>query len=537
MITIAPGSSSLLAARSRRLLLGLAPLVTLLVASLVVAALLPAQNASEATAGAGPAAPADVAAATTTDGKPLDVAAPKAEPVWEFAPYRVKVYVAIGASPDLAPDLTETVGNEIVWQAEQVDLSGWVIDAETAPLTQRDAWVDGIETLELPAERADRLAFAGGFDKVIIVVVRPGTGEFRLLAREYDALTDLLGPVHQDECLYQHRLGRHAYQVMAAAFSPLTRIEDSDERTAQLLMKASGLIAGPDGSPDWVPPPTYVRDTDILMPMVKHVGRLRLDRPEIHRYEWTCLQVDHREEEIIHCNIHSLFTTPLAGRANRRHLRIAMVAKPAYETTRVVLVSRGDNPQPLSGYRVFHVDRDPATDQELPRLVAKSDWKGEVTIDGSEGIFRTLYVKNGERVLGRLPIVVGYYDRVSAPMLADDIRLRAEGIIQGLQAQFLDLVARRDVLAKRVRFRIEAKEFDGARELIEQMRELPSSEQFLLNIEQQRRLVSSKDAKEQKRIDAMFSRLTELLAKYVDNSTLQKLEQELNTAMGTAPPS
>jgi len=160
-----------------------------------------------------------------------------------------------------------------------------------------------------------------------------------------------------------------------------------------------------------------------------------------------------------------------------------------------------------------------------------------VTIDGSEGIFRTLYVKNGERVLGRLPIVVGYYDRVSAPMLADDIRLRAEGIIQGLQAQFLDLVARRDVLAKRVRFRIEAKEFDGARELIEQMRELPSSEQFLLNIEQQRRLVSSKDAKEQKRIDAMFSRLTELLAKYVDNSTLQKLEQELNTAMGTAPPS
>ena len=137
MIPIAPGSSSLLAARSRRLLLGLAPLVTLLVASLVVVALLPAQNAPEVTAGAGSAAPADVAAATTADGKPLDVAAPKAEPVWEFAPYRVKVYVAIGASPDLAPDLTETVGNEIVWQAEQVDLSGWVIDAETAPLTQR----------------------------------------------------------------------------------------------------------------------------------------------------------------------------------------------------------------------------------------------------------------------------------------------------------------------------------------------------------------------------------------------------------------
>ena len=115
-------------------------------------------------------------------------------------------------------------------------------------------------------------------------------------------------------------------------------------------------------------------------------------------------------------------------------------------------------------------------------------------------------------------------------MLSDDIRLRAEGVIQGLQSQFLDLVARREVIAKRARYRIEQKEFDGARELIDEIRGLPNIEQFTLTIEQQRRQVLSNDSREQSRIDAMFNRLIELLAKYIDDGVVGELDGELRAA-------
>lgn len=464
--------------------------------------------------------------------------------VWEFNPYKVTVWIAIEDSPLVSPTTQQEIADRVAWIAEQVDLSSWIVTAQLAPVTvdsvaMRKSMLNGLDSVTLPEAREKRIEMAPGADKVIMISVGVNSSDFEIHAREYDVLSDRLGPIQQNTCLHTHRLAQHCYQALADAFQPMARIQDSDERTATLLPRAVGLIMPPaDGNEFWVPPPTVIKDSDILIPMVRHTGRLQLNRPEVEVKAWTCLVLDHREEDEMVCTVQSMFRTPLAGRAARRQQRIALVAKPGYETTRVALVSTDPERRPLWGYRVFRVEKDPETGEEMPVLVGKTDWRGEIEINIADGMFQTLYVKNGERVLGRMPLVVGYEPRVEAPVLADDIRLRAEGVIQGLQSQFLDLVARREVLAKRARYRIEEKEFDGARELINEIRELPTSEQFTLTIEQQRRQVVSDDRREQAKIDAMFNRLIELLAKYIDDGQVEALDGELQaaeTAAGVTP--
>ncbi|MEC9116151.1 MAG: hypothetical protein VX607_04730, partial [Planctomycetota bacterium] len=114
------------------------------------------------------------------------------------------------------------------------------------------------------------------------------------------------------------------------------------------------------------------------------------------------------------------------------------------------------------------------------------------------------------------------------------IRLRAEGIIQGLESQFLDLVARREVFSARIRYRIGAGEFDGAEELLNELRDLPTREQFEDIINQQERLLQSDDTREQARINGMFTQLRTLLLKHVSDIS-GELDSELRKAREGAP--
>ena len=54
----------------------------------------------------------------------------------------------------------------------------------------------------------------------------------------------------------------------------------------------------------------------------------------------------------------------------------------------------------------------------------------------------------------------------------DQKRLEAEGAVQGLSASLLDLVARREVLAARVRHKIKLGDFPAAQVLIKDLRDL-----------------------------------------------------------------
>jgi hypothetical protein len=453
------------------------------------------------------------------------------ETVWEYSPYRVKVWIALELTPQLGPGTLSRIEDEVVWLSEQVDLSGWRMMPESAPTVWQSRILYDLSQLQLPEEAEDRKAILGDADKLIFVAIKRASNGYKVEAREYDSTTEIMGPVFSEDCWFIHRLGRQTYRAIENAFSPLARVEEANEGRATVKMRASGLIQGPQfGAEDAIAPPTYIKDSDVMIPLIKHVGRLQLDRSQIRVLDWTCLSIEQREGDLIQCKVSSMFRSPLGSRTSRRQQRYAIVAKSGGATTTIVMHSNDKDKEPLSGYNVYYVDQE----KQEPILLGKSDWRGEVTVDQTYGRFQTLYVKNGERVLSRMPLVVGYYDRVDAPVLSDEIRLRAEGIIQGLQSQFLDLVARREVYSARIRYRIGAGEFDGAEELLNELRDLPTREQFEDIINQQERLLQSDDTREQARINGMFTELRTLLLKHVSDISGQ-LDAELREAREGSP--
>ena len=110
--------------------------------------------------------------------------------------------------------------------------------------------------------------------------------------------------------------------------------------------------------------------------------------------------------------------------------------------------------QPLVGYEVYSR---PPEDEQSTELIGRTDWRGELWIErDARQPIQLLFVRNGQQLLGKLPLVPGDQPLLVAPLRDDELRLEAEGFLLGVQENLVDLVARREVLAVRIRREIEA---------------------------------------------------------------------------------
>ncbi|MEC8570776.1 MAG: hypothetical protein VXY82_06895, partial [Planctomycetota bacterium] len=117
------------------------------------------------------------------------------EEVWEYSPYRVKVWVALELTPELGPGTLARINKEIVWLSEQVDLSGWRVTPEAVPVAWQSRILQDLDALTLPEKAEDRLKELGDADKLIFVGVKKDGQGYRVTSREYDGTTEILGPV------------------------------------------------------------------------------------------------------------------------------------------------------------------------------------------------------------------------------------------------------------------------------------------------------------------------------------------------------
>ena len=89
------------------------------------------------------------------------------EEVWEYSPYRVKVWVALELTPELGTGTLARIKKEIVWLSEQVDLSGWRVTPEAVPVAWQSRILQDLDALTLPEKAEDRLKELGDADKLI----------------------------------------------------------------------------------------------------------------------------------------------------------------------------------------------------------------------------------------------------------------------------------------------------------------------------------------------------------------------------------
>ncbi|MFP6618613.1 MAG: hypothetical protein VB877_04640, partial [Pirellulaceae bacterium] len=170
-----------------------------------------------------------------------------------------------------------------------------------------------------------------------------------------------------------------------------------------------------------------------------------------------------------------------------------------------------------------------------PKKLGQSDWRGVIKIDPIKSGVRVVYIKNGQQLLARLPMVPGYYPEQTAILPNDDSRLKVESYVTGIQNSLLDLVIQQKVLEIRIKGKIKQKKFDEANTLLDELRELTSLEdlEVLLQSKEREIFATKLDVRLERKITQLFQQTRALMAKYLDPKLESKLVQEVAKNRGS----
>jgi hypothetical protein len=499
------------------------------------------------------------------------------ESIWHYAPYEMRVWLAMAPAAELNAAMEERILRGLRERAEATALAPWTLSAEPAPEELHGSLLAGLEwmTVErlapgekpeepapplpstaalstgsgasseppatlLPAESAaeeatpaspppDYSSVLEAHDKLLLVRIAPDRGGFLIEVRELDCRTRQWSETLVRRAAHASLLPLETFQAIEAVFRPVARIERAKGNSATVRLRAGGLVEDEQS-------PAHVADNSVLIPVVRFNDRYGKPRPNgVQIAPWTFLTCQERVGPgRFECELTAGAATPLTGRTSSRVDKYGLLARPRSDKTDVVILAQPvrredpDQKEPLAGYEVH--ERLPAA-EELT-FVGRTDWRGLVEIPKADRPLRVLYVKNGGRVLSKFPVVPGLEPRLEVRVMNDDRRLEVEGFVTGIQSRVMDLVVAREVLALRIRKRIEEKKLDEAAALMNDLRTLPDREQVQaeLNREEAQYRLLPVDRRTKSYIDKLFSDARALISKFLDPGLIDKVDQELRQA-------
>lgn len=434
-------------------------------------------------------------------GALLFVSQCRGQAAWEYTPYEIRVRLALEPTPELPaaalPRLAETIANRsaavlgAIWHVETGAASPKL--RNVLLYAGRDAMSDDIVAASPAAELAT--------DKLYLTAVRRGEQGYGVIVREFDCRTRQVGPPVERTANGIESLPLAVWDALAASFTPLARIEHVEQSRVVARLRAGGLATSPQS-------PALIEAGSALRPVVRRNDRGgQPAQGGIQTPPWTVLTVNSREDALLDCTLQSGYRNPIPARGGVRIDRLALAIRPRYETTQLVLRSRTDPQKPLVGYEIH--TRAPGSEETQP--LGLTDAHGAFELPPSTGGVQMLYVRNGRQLLARLPIVPGQADSITASIVDDDNRLAAEGFIAALANRALDLVARREILAARIRARLKSGQVADAQNLLDDFRKLQTRADLSRDLDQFRQRVITRDSLTQQRIDKLFADAQKLL--------------------------
>lgn len=389
---------------------------------------------------------------------------------WEYDPYRIEIWIAADdprlidatAQQQLRERIQERswISAKAVWEVVPLPCPNelrWDAFYNLADMTQPVASVNSDDTL----------------DKIALVTIQTQGSQIELAVRQFDIRTQKWGGVHRSQVGNLNLVPSVAVDLLRQSFEPIGKIERVEEDEALVVMKAQGLADAPD-SPAIVPPGAAMT---VATRRLNRVGQLEQDG--VQTIDWTVLQVLDDQWNFKRCNILSGFRRPLAGRKSIRVERIAVAVKPANDATELQLTSRQG--RPLPGYEIYAKDTKSGDSERL----AESDEHGvvDLTQDAAHPL-RLLYVRSGGSLLARLPLIPGLDSQVTARVGDNSREIEAEGFVLGWRRKMLDMIARRELLAQRIRRRIEEDDVDGAELWLDELQKMKTINDMLYQFRQ-----------------------------------------------------
>lgn len=166
------------------------------------------------------------------------------------------------------------------------------------------------------------------------------------------------------------------------------------------------------------------------------------------------------------------------------------------------------------------VEYDPATDPEIIPLNYP---------------LRQIYIKSGDSVLAKLPMVAGLRPIETAELPDDSRRLQAEAFVRGFQGEILDLIGLRNLLAARIKIYLTEKEPKKADVALADLRRLKNYNEMADELSTiQRKMLDESDESVPRsakiRIDRMFQTTRDMLQKYLQDDLVAEMESLVGNA-------
>lgn len=148
-----------------------------------------------------------------------------------------------------------------------------------------------------------------------------------------------------------------------------------------------------------------------------------------------------------------------------------------------------------------------------------------------------LLLRRGTRNLQALPIMPGLVPLQQVTVVNDETRLFAEGVVQGMGNEILDVVAQREIYQKLIADYLATGSDKDREKAIQQLAKYenlprPATIQARLANEKARLLAQSRDRREAGFVDGMFKTLEMALSRFLGQSRETELRRKIQEASG-----
>jgi hypothetical protein len=427
-------------------------------------------------------------------------------------------------------------------------------------------------------------------DKIFLASVDRDGEQIRIQVKELDAFVRRIGLMESTVVQQIDEIPQAVAFLSRRSFTPMARIEENDNKTAVIRVRAIGLAMSDES-------PVHIGPGDVLAPFVRR-DDLNGNPTVLQNLSFTYIAVTEPIDQArFYGAIFAASRGALVAAKNRRTKRVALKVLPHFPTTDLKLGVRQTAGSAVPGAEVYW--RTPGA--EDLEIVGRSDWRGVIPITRTElptivydqptsSAVETIaqarstaedlkvsdeasnasapnlspeeaeaaakealrlrrekpptssltlkiplylyYIKNGETLLARLPIITGYRELEKAELPDDRRRLQAEAFLKGLQGEVLDLVVRRKILDARIRKKMEEGKLDEASTLLDELKKVKTYDGLSAQIQNIQRRATATDtgripAPVAERIDKMIDMTRVLMQKYLQDDIVRELEVKL----------
>ena len=445
---------------------------------------------------------------------------PASDENWLAEPYRVTVWYSLTEDLEVAGAWQEEFAEALQQMLRLAATPDWIAAVAPAPepvcrLIRRGSQQPPPDTL---LTASPPLAHQ---QKLYLLRARGTLGGVRLAACEWDISSRQWGAWREQEVARDARLAVSAAQLVRDCFRFSAQVGRVQGDSAELMLRAGLLVD--EASTGSLPQPgqlfqVWFRQTDRL-------GQLIADG--IQEVPWTVLRVQEVDQGRARCEIISGLRSPLRVRSRRQVDRIALAVTQTLEHTTLQVLTDENATSGPAGYGVYVR----SLDSKQLAAVGLTDWRGAIELDRvADEPLRLFYIRNGDRLLARLPLAVGASATARVVLPDDDPRLEAEGFVKGLQERIVDVVARRQVLGMRIRQSVRAGRLDEADRLFEEMRRLESRDDFIRQLRDRQQAFANVDRRTLARIDQLFQNTRKILTQSLDTSEIDQVGQMIQQA-------